>query len=122
MWRRWHCFPVISLTAPVNEARQTGPPHGAARFAAFYYPRGRATVKAVPSPGPLWTVIRPRCPAAMATGSKASTQFSTASDRETDSRTAAYKAAINTPKNDGVQRMVDIAAKKAEGKGKGYEK
>ena len=32
------------------------------------------------------------------------------------------KAAINTPKNDGVQRMVDITAKKAEGKGKGYEK
>ena len=32
------------------------------------------------------------------------------------------KAAINAPKNDGVQRMVDIAAKKAEGKGKGYEK
>ena len=32
------------------------------------------------------------------------------------------KAAINAPKNDEVQRMVDIAAKKAEGKGKGYEK
>ena len=32
------------------------------------------------------------------------------------------KAAINAPKNDGVQRMVDIAAKKAGGKGKGYEK
>jgi hypothetical protein len=32
------------------------------------------------------------------------------------------KAAINAPKNDGVQRMVDITAKKAEGKGKGYEK
>ncbi len=32
------------------------------------------------------------------------------------------KAAINAPKNDGVQRMVDIAAKKAEGKGRGYEK
>ena len=32
------------------------------------------------------------------------------------------KAAINAPKQDGVQRMVDIAAKKAEGKGKGYEK
>ena len=32
------------------------------------------------------------------------------------------KAAINAPKNDGVQRMVDIIAKKAEGKGKGYEK
>ena len=32
------------------------------------------------------------------------------------------KAAVNTPKQDSVQRMVDIAAKKAEGKGKGYEK
>ena len=32
------------------------------------------------------------------------------------------KAAINAPKNDSVQRMVDIAAKRAEGKGKGYEK
>ena len=32
------------------------------------------------------------------------------------------KAAINAPKNDGVQRMVDIVAKKAEGKGRGYEK
>lgn len=32
------------------------------------------------------------------------------------------KAAVNVPKNDGVQRMVDIAAKRAEGKGKGYEK
>ena len=32
------------------------------------------------------------------------------------------KAAVNVPKNDGVQRMVDIAAKKAEGKGRGYEK
>ena len=37
------------------------------------------------------------------------------------------KAAINAPKNDAsqrevVQRMVDIAAKRAEGKGKGYEK
>ena len=32
------------------------------------------------------------------------------------------KAAINAPKQDSVQRMVDIAAKKAEGKGKGYEK
>ncbi|MFG6324202.1 MAG: relaxase/mobilization nuclease domain-containing protein [Lachnospiraceae bacterium] len=32
------------------------------------------------------------------------------------------KAAINAPMNDGVQRMVDIAAKRAEGKGKGYEK
>lgn len=30
------------------------------------------------------------------------------------------KAAIIAPKNDGVQRMVDIAAKRAEGKGKGY--
>ena len=32
------------------------------------------------------------------------------------------KVAINAPKQDGVQRMVDIAAKRAEGKGKGYEK
>ncbi len=32
------------------------------------------------------------------------------------------KAAVNTPKQDSVQRMVDIAAKKAEGKGRGYEK
>ena len=32
------------------------------------------------------------------------------------------KAAVNAPKQDGVQRMVDIAAKRAEGKGKGYEK
>ena len=32
------------------------------------------------------------------------------------------KAAVNAPKQDSVQRMVDIAAKKAEGKGKGYEK
>ena len=32
------------------------------------------------------------------------------------------KAAKTAPKNDGIQRMVDIAAKKAEGKGKGYEK
>ena len=32
------------------------------------------------------------------------------------------KATINAPKQDSVQRMVDIAAKKAEGKGKGYEK
>ncbi len=32
------------------------------------------------------------------------------------------RAAINAPKQDSVQRMVDIAAKKAEGKGKGYEK
>ena len=32
------------------------------------------------------------------------------------------RAAVNAPKQDGVQRMVDIAAKRAEGKGKGYEK
>ncbi len=32
------------------------------------------------------------------------------------------KAAITAPKQDSVQRMVDIAAKKAEGKGRGYEK
>ena len=29
------------------------------------------------------------------------------------------KAAINAPKNDGVQRMVDTTAKKAKDKGKG---
>ena len=32
------------------------------------------------------------------------------------------KPAKSAPKNDGVHRMVDIAAKKAEGKGRGYEK
>ena len=32
------------------------------------------------------------------------------------------KAVVNAPKQDSVQRMVDIAAKKAEGKGRGYEK
>ncbi len=32
------------------------------------------------------------------------------------------KTAKTAPKNDGVQRMVDIAAKRAEGKGRGYEK
>ena len=32
------------------------------------------------------------------------------------------KAAKNAPNNDAVQRMIDIAAKKAEGKGRGYEK
>ena len=32
------------------------------------------------------------------------------------------KPAETAPKNDAVQRMVDIAAKKAEGKGRGYEK
>ena len=32
------------------------------------------------------------------------------------------KEAKNAPNNDAVQRMVDIAAKRAEGKGKGYEK
>ena len=32
------------------------------------------------------------------------------------------KAAITAPKQDSVQRMIDIAAKRAEGKGKGYEK
>ncbi|MCC3671782.1 relaxase, partial [Terrisporobacter mayombei] len=32
------------------------------------------------------------------------------------------KAAVNAPNQDGVQRMVDIAAKRAEGKGRGYEK
>ena len=32
------------------------------------------------------------------------------------------KAAKNAPNNDAVRRMVDIAAKRAEGKGRGYEK
>ncbi len=32
------------------------------------------------------------------------------------------KEAKNAPNNDAVQRMVDIAAKRAEGKGQGYEK
>ncbi len=32
------------------------------------------------------------------------------------------KAPKNAPNNDAVQRMVDIAAKRAEGKGRGYEK
>ncbi|WP_251353681.1 relaxase/mobilization nuclease domain-containing protein [Hominisplanchenecus murintestinalis] len=42
--------------------------------------------------------------------------------RSIRSRLERAKAAVNAPKQDGVQRMVDIAAKKAEGKGKGYEK
>ena len=42
--------------------------------------------------------------------------------RSIKNRLQRNKAAINVPKNDGVQRMVDIAAKRAEGKGKGYEK
>ena len=37
-------------------------------------------------------------------------------------RLRAAKAAKNAPKQDGIQSMVDIAAKKAEGKGRGYEK
>jgi len=32
------------------------------------------------------------------------------------------KSPKNAPKQDGIQRMVDIAAKRAEGKGRGYEK
>ena len=32
------------------------------------------------------------------------------------------KAAVNAPKNDGVQRMVDREAKRAEGKGIGYDR
>jgi len=32
------------------------------------------------------------------------------------------KAAVNAPKNDGVQRMVDREAKRAEGKGAGYDR
>ena len=42
--------------------------------------------------------------------------------RSIRSRLERAKATVNAPKQDGVQRMVDIAAKKAEGKGKGYEK
>ena len=42
--------------------------------------------------------------------------------RSIRSRLERAKATVNVPKQDGVQRMVDIAAKKAEGKGKGYEK
>ena len=36
-------------------------------------------------------------------------------------RLQAARAEIAAPKQDGVQRLVDIAAKRAEGKGKGYE-
>ena len=36
-------------------------------------------------------------------------------------RLQAARAEITAPKQDGVQRLVDIAAKRAEGKGKGYE-
>ena len=42
--------------------------------------------------------------------------------RSIRSRLERAKATVNAPKHDSVQRMVDIAAKKAEGKGKGYEK
>ena len=42
--------------------------------------------------------------------------------RSIRSRLERAKATVNAPKQDGVQRMVDIAVKKAEGKGKGYEK
>ena len=42
--------------------------------------------------------------------------------RSIRSRLERAKATVNAPKQDGIQRMVDIAAKKAEGKGKGYEK
>ena len=42
--------------------------------------------------------------------------------RSIRSRLERAKATVNAPKQDSVQRMVDIAAKKAEGKGKGYEK
>ena len=37
-------------------------------------------------------------------------------------RLQSAKAAQNAPKQDGIQRMVDIEAKRAEGKGRGYEK
>ena len=40
----------------------------------------------------------------------------------TKGRLQREKTAKTAPKNDGVQRMVDIAAKRAEGKGRGYEK
>ena len=42
--------------------------------------------------------------------------------RSIRSRLERAKATVNAPKQDSVQRMVDIAAKKAEGRGKGYEK
>ncbi|MEZ3430218.1 MAG: relaxase/mobilization nuclease domain-containing protein [Lachnospiraceae bacterium] len=42
--------------------------------------------------------------------------------RSIRSRLERAKATVNAPKQDSVQRMVDIAAKKAGGKGKGYEK
>ena len=42
--------------------------------------------------------------------------------RSLKDRLQSNKTTINAPKNDSVQRMVDIAAKRAEGKGKGYEK
>ena len=42
--------------------------------------------------------------------------------RSIRSRLERAKATVNAPKQDSVQRMVDIAAKKAEGKGRGYEK
>ena len=40
----------------------------------------------------------------------------------TKGRLQREKTAKTAPKNDSVQRMVDIAAKRAEGKGRGYEK
>ena len=40
----------------------------------------------------------------------------------TKGRLQRTKPAKNAPKQDGIQRMVDIAAKRAEGKGRGYEK
>ena len=43
-----------------------------------------------------------------------------ATPRTIKDRLQAARAEIATPKQDGVQRLVDIAAKRAEGKGKGY--
>ncbi len=44
-----------------------------------------------------------------------------ATPRTIKDRLQAARAEIAAPKQDGVQRLVDIAAKRAEGKGKGYE-
>ena len=44
-----------------------------------------------------------------------------ATPRTIKDRLQAARTKITAPKQDGVQRLVDIAAKRAEGKGKGYE-
>ena len=44
-----------------------------------------------------------------------------ATPRTIKDRLQAARAEIAAPKQDGVQRLVDISAKRAEGKGKGYE-